>query len=349
MSCKEIAQLLLEATRPLDVFGNISKEEIKKKYKKMAKICHPDMADKSEIALASETIKLLNQYYNKALDEIENGTYNITDEKELLKSRPVMFDFNIRDKNYKFYKYLCEEDVCDIYEGLDDDELICLKIVSDKNDNSLIDNEWHILQKLNHYSAPKALMKIKINDKNALLFKKDSAITIEKLKKIYGNLDGSHLCWILERLLSATGYLHSQKIVHGNIKEENILIDVDNHNVIIKDYTLAINGANDKDKKYQIINDDYTPPYVNKDAVIIPNVDIYAVGKIAINLLGGDVSKVALPISCDIRLREFIRNMLKPTQNDAWKLWDELIKLREEIYGTKKFQPLQKKKVRRNY
>ena len=348
MSLKEIANLLLNAERPVEIFGDISKEEIKKKYRSLAKICHPDIAPENEKDLAERTIKLLNDFYHKALDEIEKGIYNITDEKEILKTNDVLFEFDLKGKNYKFYKYLYSEDICDVYEGISDDKVVTLKIVADEQDNDLVVNEYNVLKKLSHHSLPKLLSRVKINGKEALILEKGNEISIEDLKKEYGALDGSHVCWILERLLSIVGYLHSEKIVHGNIKEENILIDVENHNVILKDYTLCINNANDSNSKYKIINDDYTPNYVDKDSRVIPNADIYAVGKIAINLLGGDISRVAMPTSCDARIRTFIRKLLNSNENDAWKLWDELIKVREEVYGTKRFQKLEKKKVRRS-
>ena len=48
MSYKEIANILLNAKRPIDVFGNISLEEVKKKYKSMVKKCHPDLFSEEE-------------------------------------------------------------------------------------------------------------------------------------------------------------------------------------------------------------------------------------------------------------------------------------------------------------
>lgn len=348
MSLKEIANLLLDVQRPLDIFGDVDEEQLKKIYKSYVKKCHPDIVKEEQKDLAERTIKLLNELYKKALQEMQDGTYNITDEKELLKHQPIMFEFDVKGKHYAFYRSLYSEDVADVYLGLCEDELVTMKIASDENDNTLMDNEFKTLTHLKHLSLPQVLTRLKINGRDAIIFKKGPEITLEELKKEYGNLNQYHICWVLERMLSAVGYLHSEHLIHGNIKPENILIDVANHNVIIKDYTLCVDKANDASSHYKIINDDYTPSYVSKDARIKPNVDIYAVGKVAINLLGGDVSSVALPLNCDIRIRTFIRKLLKPDENDAWKLWDELIKLREDVFGTKKFQTLEKKKVRRN-
>lgn len=343
MFLKEIANILLKAKRPIDVFGDLSLEEVKKKYKQMVKKCHPDLFKDEEKEMASETMALLNEYYEKALKEFESGIYDLTDEKEILEANEVLFEFDIRGNNYKFYKYLSSDDVCDIYEGTCDGELVLLKIAIDEKDNNLVENEYNVVKDLNHYSIVKPLRKLKINNKVGLIYEKNNALNVKEFKNIYGLIGGSHVCWILERLLSVIGYLHSNKIVHGNIKEENVFIDTDNHNVILMDYTLCISKANEKDSKYKIINDNFTPNYVNKNARVVPNVDIYAVGKIAIDLLGGDIDRVTLPISCDYRVRGFIRKLLDGKEQDAWKLWDELREIRTEVYGRERFKKLVKK------
>ena len=344
MSKDEIAKILLRAKRPVDVFGDLSLDEVKKAYKSMVKKCHPDLFKDFEKEEATRITILLNEYYEKALEEFESGIYNLTDEKELLEMNDVLFDFDVRGKNYKFYKYLSSDDVCDIYEGKKEEKMILFKIVMDQNDNDLLTNEYNIVNGLNHNSIIKPISKLKINDKVALIYEKPNALNINDFKKEYGLVGGSHVCWMLERMLSAIGYLHSNKIVHGNIKEENVLIDAENHNVIIMDYTMCISKADESNSQYKIINENFTPGYVDKNAKVQPNVDIYAVGKIAVDLLGGDIERVSLPISCDYRVRAFIRKLLDGKEQDAWALWDELIKIRTEVYGNERFKKLVKRK-----
>jgi serine/threonine protein kinase len=343
MSIKEIADILLNSMEPEDVFKGKTKEEIKKEYRNLAKICHPDLSKDEEKDLAEKTTILLNEFYELANKKLEEGIYNLKDIKEVYKRKKPLFDFEHRSREYKIYQNIKEEDVSTIYEGLVDDEIIRLKISNDEEDNLLLDNEFKILSELNHLGLPNVISKLKINGRTALIMKKEEGLTIQELKKEYGIIPEEHIFWILERLLSIVGFLHSNKIVHGNIKPDNIIIDVDNHNVKLIDYTLCIKNANETTSKYKIINDDYTPNYVDSNSKVIPNVDIYAIGKLAINLMGGEIKRDAMPINVSIELRRFVRKLLNKNSNDAWLLWDELIELRNKLYGTTRFQKLERK------
>lgn len=342
MSIKEITELLINAKRPIEIFGS-NENEIKKVYRNYAKICHPDLSKEEEKALAEKATKILNEYYTLAQKEIQDGTYQILDEKEFLKRTSPLFEFELKGREYKFYKVSRCEDVATVYEGLLDEQLIELKIASDESDDDLIKEEGKILSELDHLSIPKLISKAKINGRNAVIVERKDGLTIEEIKKYYGNLSGEHICWILERLLSVVGYLHSKKIVHGNIKRENVLIDPSTHNVSVTDYSLCIEEANKETSKYKIVNETFSPKYVGKDAKVIPNVDIYAVGMLAIDLLGGDMDRVALPVNVDVKVRSFIRKLLSEKENDAWALWNELIQIRNEVYGHQRFKTLERK------
>lgn len=345
MSIEEIGSTLANAKRPIDVFGKCSDIELKKKYRSLAKKCHPDVAPAHLKSLAEHVTALLNETYERALKEIEEGIYEIVDEKELLKRREVLFEIKAKSSSFRFYEEMAVGDVAVSYLGLDEnDNEIVLKYPLEESDNELIESEYTLLTTLDHVSIPKAIKKVKVNGRSCLIMPRVKGITLKELLENYKEIDGSHVSWILERLLSVAGYLHFNKIVHGNIKPENLIIDIDNHNVTLIDYSLAISDANESDSKYRIVNDDFTPPYVSSSSKVIPHADIYAIGKVAIMLMGGDIKNNAMPVSVDSRLRAFIRKLVNTRTNDAWALWDELIKLRTEIYGNSRFQKLELKR-----
>jgi len=347
MDIEKIYKKLINASRPIEIFGDISKEQIKKVFREFAKKCHPDKQPSDKREFGEEVMQLLNIMYEKALSEFEEGIYNLTDARDLYKKISPNMEFDLAGNKYKIYEYMSQGDVGEIYRGINEDDIVYLKIALSEADNDFIDSEFNLLLSLNHQSIPKVVDILKINDLLSILFSDFKGIPYDIFQREYGNVAGQHIVWMLERMLSAVGYLHSNNIVHGNIKPENIYINPDIHNVKLLDYSLAINKANEITSKYRIVNDNYSAPEVNSNIRVLPNTDIYSVGKLAIDLIGGDIKTNGMPIGVDPRVREFIRKLVDADanvrSNDAYELWDEVIAMRDQVYGKERFLKLEKK------
>lgn len=346
MTIKELYEKALSAKRPIEFFGKVSNPaELKKLYHNFARQVHPDIAHGSDSYIAGEAFKAITKLYNTALEEIELGIYETFDTVRIYKHSDPLFEISIKGTLYKFYENVFEGEVANIFKGSSDNDIVYLKVAIDPDDNSLLDTEYKILSTLRHLSLPYVEEKIKVNDSVAILMREVKGVTMPELMKQYRHgIPAEHVMWMLERLLSVVGYLHSNCVVHGNIKPENIIITKDIHNVSILGFSFCIEKANTSEASYKIVNDYYTAPEVSKTATVLPSSDVYSIGKIAIELLGGDIRRNAMPISVDSRVRTFIRNMVtsnpETRPNDAWKLWSELIKLRNEVFGTQRFKKL---------
>lgn len=345
MTLQEIYNKLLSAKRPFDFFGDVTLEELKKAFRTYAKKIHPDTASNADKYIAGEAFSLLNELHSKALEEFENGIYGVVDPIEIYKHSTPLFGIDVKGKSYNFYENVFEGEVATVFKGTTTDEVVFLKIASDSMDNALIDTEYDTLLKLRHQSLPYVLEKITINSCQAIIMREVAGISMDELVGQYSRgVPPQHVMWMLERLLSVTGFLHSNLVVHGNIKPENVIINKANHNVSLLGFSFCIPNANVEDAHYKIINDDYTAPEVSKTSRVLPSSDIYSIGKIAIKLLGGNVENTGMPISVDARVRSFIREMVNPDVSkrptDAWQLWSKLQALRTEVYGDKRFQKL---------
>lgn len=346
MTIKEIYEKLLRAKRPADFFGSIkTEEELKSIYKKYAKKVHPDMAKAKEKYIADEAFQALNKLYKEGKKELEQGMYGIVDPIQIYKHKTPLFEITIKGELYQFYENVFEGEVAYIFKGISADDIVYLKVPIDSEDNELIETEYKVLSDVRHQSLPYVEHKIMINDCNSILMREVKGITmLELLEQYPQGVPAEHVMWMLERLFSVVGYLHSNCVIHGNIKPENIIINKENHNVSLVGFSFCIPKANTEEAEYKIVNDDYTAPEVSKTAKVLPSSDVYSIGKIAIKLLGGDVRSGGMPIKVDARVRSFIRNMVNPAStdrpNDAWKLWSELIELRNEVFGTQRFKKL---------
>ncbi len=346
MTIKQIYEKVLQAKRPIEFFGDISsEEELKKVYKQNVRKVHPDSVKDEDKYIANETISMLSKLYNLGKKELKEGIYNVTDSVEMYKHIPPLFEITIKGELYKFYENVFEGEVAYIFKGTNKKDIVYLKMAIDPDDNELIDTEYDVLTTSRHQSLPYVEQKININDSNAILMREVKGITMNELLEQYKKgVPAEHVMWMLERLLSVVGYLHSNCVVHGNIKPENIIINKDNHNVSLLGFSFCIPKANTSEAQYKIVNDYYTAPEVDKTVRVLPSSDVYSIGKSAIKLLGGDVSSNGMPILIDARVRAFIRKMvstnLSDRPNDAWKLWTELIELRNEVFGTQRFKKL---------
>lgn len=343
MSIKEISQLLKKAKRPIQLFGPGTKEEVNAVYKKYVKVCYPDFFEGEAKELALEVTKDLNLMKELADKELEEGIYALKEKKDIYAKKKPIIEFEIEGEAYKFYEHVRSEEIAEIYEGLVGGKRVYLKVGNDEAENKTLEDEFEILSTLDHPSFAKAINLVKINGFTSIILEAFEGLELDELKEQYGNMPGEHIAWFLERALCAVGYLHSNNIIHGNIKKESILINPEIHNVMFSDLSLCITEASEPDSKYKVINLDYTPSYVTSTARTFPSVDIFAIGKAAIYLMGGDIKTNGMPLSCDSKIREFIRKLMKPGQNDAWALWDEIRELRTEIYGTERFKKLERK------
>ena len=346
MTIKDTYEKLLKAKRPIDFFGTMATEdELRKAFRQYAKKIHPDIVSEKDKYIAGEAFSVLNKLYNLGLSELEQGIYEIIDSVKIYQHMTPLFEITIKGQLYQFYENVFEGEVAYIFKGTSASDIVYLKVAIDSEDNDLITTEYNVLSTLRHQSFPYVEQKIMVNDTNSILMREVKGITMPELLEQYKKgVPAEHVMWMLERLLSAVGYLHSNRVVHGNIKPENIIINKDNHNVSLLGFSFCIPNANTSEAQYKIVNDYYTAPEVNKTARVLPSSDVYSIGKIAIKLLGGDVSSNGMPIFIDARVRAFIRKMVSNTlsdrPDDAWKLWSELIKLRNEVFGTQRFKKL---------
>jgi serine/threonine protein kinase len=324
VNIKEIYEKLIGARRPVDFFGSAkTTEELRKLYQMFAKIVHPDTAD--DKYLAGEAFKELGQKYADGKRELEAGIYAVFDPVKLYQSHDPILEIKACGTVYKFYEHVFDGEVANVYKGLQGNDVVFLKAAKDVVDNKLIEQE--------------------VGRQYAFVMRELVGETMPDLMARYrGGLPTKHVAWMLERLFSVVGYLHFNLVVHGNLKPEHIIINKDNHNVSLCGFSMCIKEANKPTAKYQIQNEFYTAPEVELTATVSPVSDIFSIGKIAIELLGGNIENDVLPNTVEKDMKKFVLKLvdrdLRSRPRDAWQLWDELIQLRRDMFGAKRFEKL---------
>lgn len=346
MTVVEIYEKLIASIRPIDFFGDVcDSDALNKLYKKYCKIVHPDLVSENEKFYANESIVILNRLYDQGVKELSDGLYNVASSSEKYKKSNPLFEIETGEKSYTFFEHVASGDIADVYKGVSEGNVCFIKIPYEAKDGDLIDNEFEILTKVRHQSLPYVESKIIINGSKAIVSREVEGITCSELLKQYPNgVPAEHVMWMVERLLSVVGFLHYNCIVHGNITPDNIMINKKNHNVTLFGFSFAIQRANEETARYKFFNDYYSAPEIGKKIRVEPSTDIYSIGKIAILLMGGNVSNGGMPLNIDRRVRDFIRGMCKEDpicrSNDAWMLYSQLQELRTSVYGKERYKQL---------
>lgn len=151
-----------------------------------------------------------------------------------------------------------------------------------------------------------------------------------------GAIDDEHIAWILQRLLDAVGYLHYRGIVHCDIKPDNVILHVEEHNAVLVDFGLSIANPGFATQA-KGGTEAFMPPEFALGNPPIPASDIYSLGKTAVFLAGGDPYTGQLPRDMHPLLAECVRAMI---QNDpfarpqnARDLCSSLTEIRRKAFG----------------
>ena len=113
------------------------------------------------------------------------------------------------------------------------DELACLKqnIHPSAEDVELLRQEAKILWRLDEYhSIPSAKGFYKLDDTNAVLVMRYiDGQTLESIVQKRGRLHPEDASWIVQRLLGALYYAHSNGVVHSDVKPGNVIVEPKKH------------------------------------------------------------------------------------------------------------------------
>ncbi len=370
---------------------NEKMESLKNKFKKLMQDYAADKYSrynsKELFHISSEIQRKIIELEKDAEEKVTNGTYG---EKTGPVNTNGHSTVIVDKREYRIFEILARKDIADIHRGEymngNKPELVWIKISRDTDDdgdpldedsiefnNNSIVNEILTLKDLDTIKDP-VFQKVRKQHFPVLLdsfeypssadmdnqtrkasvikyFKGYDLVTLrEKFPK---GVPLYHVCWILARLLSATGHLHFNKRLNGNITPSGIYVIPQDHNVIMGDFTFSIRDFDSKQTRYIGITPFYTAPEVDKNTIPHPRTDMYSLGMCMVYLLAGNVEKRTLPDSFEMipdqkinadgieRIRNLILSFVNKhplaRSDDAWRAYHQLSKLRKEMFGKQEF------------
>jgi len=112
----------------------------------------------------------------------------------------------------------------------------------------------------------------------------------------------------------------------------------------IVDWCWAIVNPSQSGQGFKALNESYSPPEAGERGRPTPASDLYALGKCAIHLVGGDPATKTLP-EMEPKLARFIKFLCVESQGgrpqDSWELYLQLERTRQQIWGDHEFLALE--------
>jgi hypothetical protein len=222
-----------------------------------------------------------------------------------------------------------------------------LKVPRHARDNDLMEHEADVLARLaavaeprHRAYAPRLSESFRHRDPRGgrlrvnVLGPLDGFVTLAEVAAAHPRgLDPRDAAWMWRRLLTALGWAHRARLVHGAVFPEHVLIHPESHGLVLADWCHATATGTDLPVLVAAHAAAY-PPEATAHEPAGPETDIHLA-----SVLVRDLMACQAPGP----LRAFLRGCTLPSRRarpqDAWRLLGELDDLLERCYGPRTFRP----------
>jgi serine/threonine protein kinase len=333
------AILLDSANDPREVFGPLPADGdlsgAVRAYRRLARLVHPDLApDRRRAELLFIRLGLLHEQYMQLADT--GGRLVVPTRRGSLTVGPL----------------LAQGDVANVYGAELAGRSVVWKVARNPRDNDLLEAEARALRRLAADGDPRFAAyapvlldapvhrerRTCIERRTTVLERLDGFVTLGQVSNAFpGGLDPRDAAWIWRRILVALGYVHRTGIVHGAVVPEHVLIEPDQHGVMLIDWCYSVDAATIPDARVAALVAARRSMYPPEVAARIPATsatDIYMASRVIALLMRGRAPRP---------MRAFLAGCtsLNPSARpqDAWALRLELDELLKRLYGPRRFRP----------
>ncbi len=272
---------------------------------------------------------------------------------------------SIGKSHWTLNKHIATGDVSDVYTGQRarwPTELAILKLLRDRKDRDLFDNEWNVLQALHRSEAPGAdnftmLIPQPITHgdissgshagRRVHVFRWMSGFyyTFEDVLRAYPQgIPPRASIWIWRRILEVLSFIHNSGMVHGAVQPSHLLVQENEHGILLVGYSSAGRVGD----KHRISSDRFESFHkLSKRpfSTLTPQLDLMLSAKCLAYILGGDPETGSLPTAVPKRLADVIRqialgNSGSSGKENAWSIREELGIIANDVFGAPQFIPI---------
>jgi hypothetical protein len=364
---EELSKQLGTATLPEDVFGQLHGDttcqlkELSEQYRRLARIAHPDgYSVPAEKAAAHDAFTRLTLLYQHARERILAGSYRNP------QSIPADAVYTILSRKHEYHLTgVYESGMYSLnYAGgyilSGKYHPISLHLATQPDCNPFIRNEAAIFERLRQSENYRKF--------SAYLPRLEEMFTVQvgtsehagtayhtengwyNLKQVRDchplGVDPRDMAWMFRRLLVALGFLHSSGVTHCALLPGNILIQPDDHGLMLTNFGSAFSmDGTGRNLPIVCSNEEksWYPPDLLPTRKVNSATDIYLAAQCMRYILGADLNGRGYPVDTPRQIKLFLRGCIMPTTrstpSDAWALKEEFDTLLHQIWGKRKFHP----------
>ncbi|RYE95004.1 MAG: hypothetical protein EOO75_00450, partial [Myxococcales bacterium] len=228
---------------------------------------------------------------------------------------------------------------------------LVVKVVDDVADSDLLLDEVAALEKLHGAGGPQRRHLPGLVDHfrgpdgraGVLLERLEGLDLVEVRRRLPGGIAPRHVVWMLRRLLAALGYAHGVGVLHGGIEPAHIVVRPRDHNVFLIDWSYSLIEPARSGRGFKVEIPRYSAPEVGQRGAPTPASDLFSLGRCAVVMLGGEPGGDVVPAGVGDPLVRFVRHLLRPgprqRAQSAWEMFDELSRVRRQMFGPHVFEP----------
>jgi len=332
-SFDEAVTAVTAAGDPTALFGTRTSDGSaeRKRYLALVKALHPDAVDRSNVDAANLAFTALNRLWRDYRDDT-HGTVTVGGTTYRMGRTPRLDDISAC---YPLYD--------DVGNARDE-----LRLARDPVDNDMIRAEAHALDQIAAHGDPKfaayvppRATTIRMRDENTgvercgnVLPRPDTFVSLRAVARRHPDgLNPKDAAWMWRRLLVAIGHAHRSGIVHGSVIPEHVLIQPEQHGLLLIDWYYAVPAGRPLSAVVGHARDVY-PAEVFARLPAEASLDILMATRCMTELIGsripGALERFARGCTLDDPRR-------RPT--DAWDLLTELDEVLHRMWGPRVFRP----------
>ncbi|WFE20445.1 serine/threonine protein kinase [Solwaraspora sp. WMMD937] len=327
MTVTEAIELVLTAHHPAEVFGT---DQTTGRYHQLARLLHPDTAgaatpDPRATAAFMQLTELWREHLADGRDTVTIDTG---------RHRYVV------DRTARY-----TGDLADLYRH-GDDQLV--KVPRDPANNDLIAREATALTRLAEQGDPRYLPYVprvadefRHRDTGTGAVRQVTVLgtaaglrSLAEVRRAYPDgVDARDAAWMWRRLLVALGFAHRAGLVHGAVLPDHVLIEPDQHGVVLVDWCYASIDATPVPALVPAYADWY-PDEIRRRRSPGPGTDLAMAARCLDWLTGGQAPEPMRRFTDGCQLAS-----LRQRPDDAWRLLAEFDDLLERLWGRRRFRP----------